>query len=117
MKKKFLIPLALLIIAMLVVPAYAALHTLAIHPSISFDGTTAECSVSIAADKPTDSIKATLTLWDGSKRVDSWIASGTGYLLFSDSTQVKKGKDYTLTVDVTIAGTSKPRASITGTCK
>jgi hypothetical protein len=43
--------------------------------------------------------------------------SGTGYLLFSNSATVSKGKTYELTVDVKINGVSKPQVSIEGTCK
>lgn len=116
MKKRVFIPLILLVVMLLTVLVQAAPRILSINPSISFEGTTAECSVSVVADKMTDSIMATLILWDGSKVVDSWTASGTGYLLFSDSAQVTKGKTYKLTVDVVIKGIAKPRVSVEGTC-
>lgn len=117
MKRKNIIPLLLFVVMALTVSAHAASRTLAIKPSISFDGTTAECSISVVADKMSDSIKATLVLWDGTKRVDSWTISGTGYLLFSDSTQVIKGRTYKLTADVMICGISKPSVSVEATCK
>ena len=85
--------------------------------AISFDGTTANCRVSVSADRSTDQISAVIQLWNGSTRIARWTDSGTGYLLFSNSATVSKGKTYELTVDVKINGVSKPQVSIEGTCK
>ena len=87
------------------------------QPAISFDGTTANCRVSVSADRSTDQISAVIQLWNGSTRIARWTDSGTGYLLFSNSATVSKGKTYELTVDVKINGVSKPQVSIEGTCK
>ena len=79
--------------------------------------TTANCRVSVSADRSTDQISAVIQLWNGSTRIARWTDSGTGYLLFSNSATVSKGKTYELTVDVKINGVSKPQVSIEGTCK
>ena len=106
-------------IAMLLsLSAYAASpRVMTILPAISFDGTTANCRVSVSADRSTDQISAVIQLWNGSTRIARWTDSGTGYLLFSNSATVSKGKTYELTVDVKINGVSKPQVSIEGTCK
>lgn len=75
------------------------------------------CRVSVSADRSTDQISAVIQLWNGSTRIARWTDSGTGYLLFSNSATVSKGKTYELTVDVKINGVSKPQVSIEGTCK
>lgn len=93
------------------------LPVMTILPAISFDGTTANCRVSVSADRSTDQISAVIQLWNGSTRIARWTDSGTGYLLFSNSATVSKGKTYELTVDVKINGVSKPQVSIEGTCK
>ena len=101
-----------------VTSAYAASpRVMTILPAISFDGTTANCRVSVSADRSTDQISAVIQLWNGSTRIARWTDSGTGYLLFSNSATVSKGKTYELTVDVKINGVSKPQVSIEGTCK
>lgn len=92
-------------------------RVMTILPAISFDGTTANCRVSVSADRSTDQISAVIQLWNGSTRIARWTDSGTGYLLFSNSATVSKGKTYELTVDVKINGVSKPQVSIEGTCK
>lgn len=116
LKKNIIMLLTLFAFMVSVVSVHAAPRTISIKPSISFDGTTAKCSVSVVADKMSDSVSATLVLWDGSKVIDSWTAAGTGYLLFSDTAQVVEGRRYTLTVDVVIGGITKPQVSVEGTC-
>ena len=116
--KKRIIPLILLLAMLLSLSAYAASpRVMTILPAISFDGTTANCRVSVSADRSTDQISAVIHLWNGSTRIARWTDSGTGYLLFSNSATVSKGKTYELTVDVKINGVSKPQVSIEGTCK
>lgn len=116
LKKNIIMLLTLFAFMVSVVSVHAAPRTISIKPSISFDGTTAKCNVSIVADKMSDSINATIVLWDGSKIVDSWTASAIGYLLFSNSAQTVKGKTYKLTVDTVIGGIAKPQVSVEGTC-
>ena len=107
-----------LLAMLLSLSAYAASpRVMTILPAISFDGTTANCRVSVSADRSTDQISAVIQLWNGSTRIARWTDSGTGYLLFSNSATVSKGKTYELTVDVKINGVSKPQVSIEGTCK
>lgn len=116
--KRRIIPLVLLIAILLSVPVYAASpRIITVLPAISFDGTTANCRVSVSGNHGTDRIEAYIALWDGSKCVADWNPTGTGYLLFSDSTKVTSGKTYEMTVDVTINGVDYERVSIEGTCK
>lgn len=116
--KKRLIPLVFVLALLLAVPAYAASpRVITILPAISFDDTTANCRVSFSANHGTDRVEADIALWDGSTCIADWDASGTGYLLFSNSAQVTRGRTYELTVDVTINGVDYQRVSIEGTCK
>jgi len=64
--------------------------------SITINGTTATCRVSIA--KPGKTIHATLQLWQGRTMIDSWSGNGTSYLLITGSHEVTKGKTYTVKV-------------------
>ena len=83
-------------------------------PILSFDGTTANCSVSITAiGKP---ITATLELWHGSTRVAQWSDSATSRLIIDEDCTVTKGQTYTLKVSGTINGVSFTGTPVTGTC-
>lgn len=64
--------------------------------SITINGTTATCRVSIA--KPGKTIHATLQLWQGRTMIDSWSGNGTSYLLITGSHEVTKGKTYTVKI-------------------
>ena len=72
--------------------------------SITINGTTATCRVSIA--KPGKTIHATLQLWQGRTMIDSWSGNGTSYLLITGSHEVTKGKTYTVKVVCTVDGQS-----------
>lgn len=91
MKKRSL-TLAVLLLLVLSVHVHGIYYTVRAMPSLSFSGTTASCAGRVSADNDSDTIKATLTLWDGSKVVDSWSSSGTGSLSLSGSCTVSKGK-------------------------
>lgn len=85
-------------------------------PSLSFDGTTAICSVICQGNRTTDKIEATLTLYQGSTTVDSWSASGTRKVSFSGECAVRSGKTYRLELTCSINGVEKPSVSVTKTC-
>lgn len=115
--KKRILPLVLLFAMLLSIPTYAASPRLiTIRPAISFNGTTANCRVTVSGNHGTDKIEAVVVLWDGNEVVEDWYPTGKGSLLFSDTTTVKKGKTYELTVDVTINGMKYDTVSIDGTC-
>lgn len=83
-------------------------------PSLSFDGTTANCYFSVTAlGKP---ITATLELWQGSTRVAKWSDSATSRLIIDEDCTVTKGQTYTLKVSGTINGVSFTGTAVTGTC-
>lgn len=116
--KKRIFPIVLALLLLFSTTAYAASPRVApVVPSISFNGTTAICSVLVIADKSSDSIDATIKLWQGTKCIKTWTDSSTGDLDFTGKYGVSKGKTYELTVDVTISGNKLPRYSIQATCK
>lgn len=116
--KKRILPILFIFLMLFSSTAHAAsTRAAAVVPRISFDGTTASCSVFIAADRPTDDIDAVIKLWQGSRCIKTWERSSVGDLAFSEKVTVSKGKTYQLTVDVTLAGKAQPRLSVEGTCK
>lgn len=116
--KKRIFPILLIFLMVLSTTAYADSQRVAqIVPSISFNGTTATCTVFIAADYATDDIDATIKLWHGNECIKTWERSSVGTLTFSGDAKVTKGETYKLTVDVTLDGDDLPRFSVEGTCK
>ena len=116
LKKRFF-PILFLFLMVFSTTAYAASTRAAtVTPNISFHGTTANCSVFIVADKPTDDIDAVIKLWQGGQCIKTWEKSSTSYLVFSGEVAVTKGKTYELKVDVSISGKELPRFSVKGTC-
>lgn len=114
-KKTFVFILAFAILWTL--PAYAisavSSRTVSIVPDISFDGTEATCTASIAGDRMTDSISATMTLKLGNNVIDAWSGSGQGILNLIGVANVLHGKTYSLTVQATVNGVAKPSITIT----
>lgn len=65
--------------------AYASTRASVIQPGLSFAGTNANCSLIVAGDLGNESISATIKLNRGSINLKTWYTTGTGDLLFSDS--------------------------------
>lgn len=88
-----------------------------IVPSITFNGTLAKCNVSVTADNMSDSIQISVKLLQGSTCIATWNDSGNGFLNFSSSKSVTKGKEYTLSVEAIIGGVKQPIKNVSGVCK
>ncbi len=115
MKRRFFLFTAVLLVV-LSLTAHAASMAYVANPSLSFSGTTAYCSVVCRGDKTTDSISATLTLYQGNTQIDSWSNSGTFRVPVSGSCSVVSGVNYRLELTWTVNGASQPDASVTNTC-
>ena len=118
--KKKAIPFLLFLVLLFAQPVYAEAaspRTATIWPSMAFNGTTAQCSVSVTADHFTDGIEIVVKLWRNGQCIKTWEDSGTGYLIFDRTTTVTKGCTYTMTVDATLDGVVQPTVSVAGTCK
>lgn len=116
--KKRIFPILFVFLIVFSSTAYAASSRVApVVPGISFNGTTATCTVFVYAEQMTDDIDAVIKLWQGSQCIKTWEESSVGDLAFSSTATVSRGKTYQLTVDVTLAGNTQPRVSIQGTCR
>lgn len=121
MRKAALLLVFILVMA-IPVTANAALpdennpYALHIRPSLSFDGTTANCSVTVIGENMSDSISIVMKLWQGNSCIATWSTSGKGYVQFSRSKNVTEDLQYTLTADVTINGIANPTFSDHGIC-
>ena len=108
--KKFII-VGMLLVLLLSNTVYAAQT---VQPTLSFSGTTANCSVTIRAKGK--AIDATLELWQGSTMVASWHKTGTSSVTISETYNCTSGVTYTLTVTGTIGGQTIIAIPVTGNC-
>ena len=83
-------------------------------PELTFDGTTANCKVTLMAVGKR--IEATLELWYGSTLVDSWTASAPTRLVINETCTVIRGRTYTLKVSGTVGGEAFEGTPVSGTC-
>lgn len=81
--------------------------------NITFSGTTATCTFKVI--EAGSDIKVTMTLWQGSKQIASWIGTGNGLVQMSEQCAVVKGQTYTLEVSFTVDGRTQPVQSTTKT--
>lgn len=115
--RKTALLLALLMMLMIPMSAFADnMRLMRVTPQLSFNETTANCSVRVYAENVADTITATVKLWDGGTCLETWYPSGTGSLSFSTTKAVTSGRQYKLTVDATINGVALTTVSTTGTC-
>lgn len=117
MKRRiFIVGLILCIIFQ--VPAQAASTRLAAFaPTLSFDGTTANCSIYVRGSKPTDEISVTLELKHGNTCIGHWVDSSTYYVVINESATVVKGQFYELTATVSINGVLQASVPDSGICR
>lgn len=117
MKRAALI-VTILIVLIFPTPAQASTARASqVLPSLSFNGKTAECSVTILGEYAKDEIVVIVKLWKGSSCIETWNDSGTGHMEFSATKTVSSSGQYKLTADVTINGTALPTASAAAYCK
>lgn len=106
------------ILALLLVSPVCAAEKSAsnIYKSLTFSGTTANCSVTVIAGSE-EAIAITVKLWNGSTCIKTWNDTGTGTLVFKGTATVEKGKTYDMTVDVTIDEEEYATQTVSGVCK
>lgn len=68
-------------------------------PELSFNGNTAVCSVICRGNSASDTVDATLTLYQGNSYIDSWSDSGKYRVSLSGEHKVQSGKSYKLVLD------------------
>ena len=106
--------LVLIVVLLLTTSAFAETKAVNNKPSISFNGTTANCNVSLYY--PNKCIKAKLSLYRGATLIASWSKSGTSKVVINGSHSVISGKPYTVKVTGTAGGQTLNIASVTKIC-
>lgn len=113
MKRRVMSMVAVLLLA-LSITANAAEWALRPRVSLSFSGTTANCTATVASEG--DRIVAVMVLKEGSLVLDSWSGSGVDSVLLKGNCPVEEGGTYTLTVSGTLNGVPFSDVTVTGTC-
>lgn len=114
MKQRFMGAVAVLYLLLSVAANTVQMRIIRPTLSLSFSGTTANCSATVTdAGKELD---VTLQLWHGNVLIDSWPASGTGMVFVQGSSKVIKGETYTLIVTGTSDGKSFSSTPFSRTC-
>lgn len=114
--RKRILALALIFALLLSMTAFAAETRVIspVSPSLSFSGTTANCSVTVS--EAGADIDVTLTLYRGWSVIGSWSDSGRHSVSISESCGVTKGLEYRLVATGTIDGVAFTSAEVVGTC-
>lgn len=114
MKRRLIGTVAVLCLLLAVTANAVQMRILRPTVSLSFSGTTANCSAMVTdAGKKLD---ISLELWHGDDLVDSWPASGTGAVSVTGSCRVVKGETYTLIVTGTADGKAFSSPPFSKTC-
>ena len=71
------IGMLVLLSILLAIPVCADMRATTVYSDITFANRKATCSVGICADRLTDTISATMELWEGTVKIMEWSDSGT----------------------------------------
>ena len=85
-------------------------------PTLSFDGTTAQCSVIVVGNTENEALFATVKLMHGEEMLRTWYPFARGIMDFEESVEVTRGQEYTLMVRVDADTCSLPWVSVSGRC-
>lgn len=111
MKKAALLMVIVLVIS-LPMSVVAAPRDIAFAPVLSFNGLIATCGVDVYGDSTSDYIEVTMKLMDDFQCVGTWHQDGYCYVSMTKKALVAKGRNYTLTVEVTINGVARAPVSV-----
>lgn len=111
-KRAFILTICFLLVCTTVV--YAVEPRISAVPTLSFSGRTATCTCNVADAGKT--LQVTMELLDGSTIIDSWSKTGTSIVIMSQTSDVTRGRTYTLRVRVMINGISYGPYSVTKKC-
>ena len=76
----------------------------------------AECEVYVVGNNTSEYIEVTLTLMRGSEYIETWTASGYGYVYMYEEALVTKYATYTLIAQVTVDNVASPPISVRARC-
>ncbi len=107
--KKLSFLLAVIMICCIPVSAFAAGDDRILTNRVTFSITDGVASYYINIFSDSRDTSVNVRLWDGNNCIDSWSDNQKDTFIINRSIPVKKGRTYTLTVDVTVDGAVKPQ--------
>lgn len=116
MNRRILAVVAVMLIFSCVVASAVTPYALRANPTLSFSGEVARCSVVCRSENANDNIEATLTLYQGSRVIDSWSKSGRESVTISETCDVESGVTYRLAVEWSVNGVDQLTVGVTKAC-
>lgn len=114
--RKTALLLAIILVISMPLSASAEPRALGINPVLGFDGTTATCETMVVGNNTSEYIEVTMKLKWSIFTLETWTASGYGYVYMLEEHSVNKGWTYKLVVEVTVDGVASSPVSVEGTC-
>lgn len=114
--RKTALLLAIILVISMPLSASAEPRALGVVPALVFDGTTANCEATVVGNNTSEYIEVTMKLKWSIFTLETWTASGYGYVYMLEEHAVNKGWKYKLVVEVTFDGVEQTPVSIEGTC-
>ena len=116
MYKRALGLLVVLVLVLGIAAQAAEMRAPTTRVSLTFSGTTANCSAQVQTDKTTDTVSGFLTLVNGPRVIATWPVRGNGIVKVNKTASVESGKTYVLTVTYSINGGEQKTAGTSKTC-
>lgn len=117
MKKRVFAMILVLAVALSLTAIAVEPRAVSAYPSLSFSGKTAICELDVTGVSTSSKVSATIMLYEGSTCVDTWYASSTGALSFSEThANCTSGTTYKLMVSVVVDGRVVSTSPKTATC-
>ena len=114
--RKTALLLAIILVISMPLSVSAEPRILTINPVLDFEDTTAFCEATVVGNNTSEYIEVTMKLKWGIFTLETWTASGYGYVYMIEEHAVNKGWTYKLVVEVTFDGVEKTPVSVSGTC-
>ena len=116
MYKRALGLLVVLVLVLGIAAQAAEMRAPTMRVSLTFSGTTANCSAQVQTDKTTDTVSGVLTLVNGPRVIATWPVRGSGIVKVNKTASVESGKTYVLTLTYTINGVQQQNVGKSATC-
>lgn len=116
MYKRALGLLVVLVLVLGIAAQAAEMRAPTTRVSLTFSGTTANCSAQVQTDKTTDTVSGFLTLVNGPRVIATWPVRGNGIVKVNKTASVESGKTYVLTLTYSINGGEQKTAGTSKTC-
>lgn len=102
-----------IVVSLLTIPASAGMtRNNDVDLSLSFSNGVATCIVDICTDSTSNTVSATMELWRGNTRLNSWSESGGDSISLEETENVTRYHTYRLVVYYKVNGITQPSVEI-----